>query len=299
MKHLTSIVALTLLLLTSTESMAQKEWNVIYRCAKGDITYTEPQKEKKSTAKTVGSILGSVLEMAAGDATTVDNHPEYANAVRDAIAAAIGDARRIQLIDGKFLPGEIDGDEHVIYYTGSISSISTTQRTHTWEDKDKKTHSEQQYKGNITAQINIKDAHTDAIVKSLSINSSSYTDEWVATADKALGNTINRMKNYITNSMNYAFPLFASIVEAATAKKDKQKEVYIDLGSPDGVWAGMHFVVYEIKTVAGKEARKEIGRLKINEVMGDDISLCKVQKGGKDIKAAIDEGKTLRIQSTD
>ena len=33
--------------------------------------------------------------------------------------------------------------------------------------------------------------------------------------------------------------------------------------------------------------------------MGDEISLCKVQSGGKDIKAAIDAGEKIVIESTD
>ena len=89
------------------------------------------------------------------------------------------------------------------------------------------------------------------------------------------------------------------MLEGARDKKDKQKEVYIDLGSKEGAYEGLHMGVYTVKTIAGKEAKKQIGRLKIMEVLGDDISLCKVQSGGKDIKAALDAGETLVIQTTD
>ena len=61
----------------------------------------------------------------------------------------------------------------------------------------------------------------------------------------------------------------------------------------------MRFTVYVLGNVAGRETKKEIGRLKVNEVLGEDISLCKVQKGGKDIKAALDEGKQVVAISTD
>ena len=91
----------------------------------------------------------------------------------------------------------------------------------------------------------------------------------------------------------------ANIVEGATDKKEKQKEVYIDLGSSEGAVKGLHMGVFVVKTVAGKEARQQVGKLKIEEVEGDEISLCKVQSGGKDIKAAIDEGKQLVVLSID
>ena len=61
----------------------------------------------------------------------------------------------------------------------------------------------------------------------------------------------------------------------------------------------MHLTVYSVKTIAGRYARKELGKLKIKEVMGDDISLCKVTGGGKNIKAALDEGQTVVAITTD
>jgi len=93
--------------------------------------------------------------------------------------------------------------------------------------------------------------------------------------------------------------LEASIIEGAAAMKDKQKEVYIDLGSSEGAYIGLHMGVYTIKTIAGREAKSQIGKLKIEAVMGDNISRCKVQKGGKDIKAALDAGENLKVISID
>ncbi|MBR4643993.1 MAG: hypothetical protein IKO73_02375, partial [Bacteroidaceae bacterium] len=87
--------------------------------------------------------------------------------------------------------------------------------------------------------------------------------------------------------------------EGSTTKKDKQKEVYIDLGSSEGAFTGLHMGVFVLKTVAGKEAKAQIGKLKIEAVEGDEISLCKVQSGGKDIKAAIEAGEKLKVISID
>ena len=57
--------------------------------------------------------------------------------------------------------------------------------------------------------------------------------------------------------------------------------------------------VYVIKNIAGHEASSQIGKIKIEAVEGDDISLCKVISGGKDIKSAIEAGATLRVQTID
>lgn len=119
-------------------------------------------------------------------------------------------------------------------------------------------------------------------------------------------NHITNMKKLLMIALCLVFTLGtwaqeerASVLEGARDKKDKQKEVYIDLGAREGAYKGLHMGVYTVKTVAGKEAKKQIGKLKIEEVQGDDISLCKVQSGGRDIKSALDNGETLVIETTD
>jgi uncharacterized protein YbaA (DUF1428 family) len=59
----------------------------------------------------------------------------------------------------------------------------------------------------------------------------------------------------------------------------------------------MRFAVYSVKTIAGRSAKRELGVIKVVEVMGDDISLCKVKSGGKNIKAALEEGETVVVMS--
>ena len=73
--------------------------------------------------------------------------------------------------------------------------------------------------------------------------------------------------------------------------------MYIDLGSSEGAYKGLHMGVFIVKTIAGREARQQIGKLKVETVLGDDISLCKVQSGGKEIKKAIEAGEQLLVIS--
>ena len=54
-----------------------------------------------------------------------------------------------------------------------------------------------------------------------------------------------------------------------------------------------------MKKIGGREAKSQIGKLKIEAVEGDDISRCKLQSGGKDIKAALETGEILRVISID
>ena len=290
MKH--SLFTLLILFAIVNSANAQIERNYIFRVSRGEVTYTEPQAKKA----TVGNVLGSIITAAAGSNT--EQHPEFADNVRNAIAGAIGNARRLNVVDGQFLPGELAEGEEALTYDGSIGSISCTSQNTTTKDDKGVSHTKIQYRATITVTINLKDVRTDQIVKTISIGSGEYDYSWIETPEKAISNAIDRMRATITHQLNLAWPMYASIVEGNRAKKDKQKEVYIDLGESMGAFKGMTFNVYTVITVAGKEAKKEIGRLKITEVMGDDISLCKVTKGGADIKQNIDVGATLLITST-
>ena len=91
----------------------------------------------------------------------------------------------------------------------------------------------------------------------------------------------------------------SDIIEAGAVKKDKQKQVYIDLGSSEGAYEGLHMGVYQVKTIRGKEARIEVGKLKIDDVEGDEISRCKVQSGAKEIKSLLEAGESLVVISID
>ena len=43
--------------------------------------------------------------------------------------------------------------------------------------------------------------------------------------------------------------------------------------------------------------KDKIGEIRITEIMGPKISLCKVNKGGETILTALNEGKTLKLIS--
>ena len=102
---------------------------------------------------------------------------------------------------------------------------------------------------------------------------------------------MERLSYSIKNWLNKKTPLEAIIIEGSSVKNDKQKEVYIDLGCSEHAVAGIHFGIYVIKNVAGEEA--------MQAVEGENVSRCKVQSGGKEIKAAIDSGTELKVISMD
>ena len=147
--------------------------------------------------------------------------------------------------------------------------------------------------------LTLKDAATGEVLATPSMKGAGSATSSFSTSDQAIRDAIGRLATRITEWLNEFRPLEANIIEGAASKKDKQKEVYIDLGTKEGAYAGMHLGVFVVKTVAGRQAKSQIGKLKIEAVEGEEVSLCKVQSGGKDIKAAIDSGAQLLVVSTD
>lgn len=286
-----------MLVMTALNMSAQSNKNVFFKCATGSLTYTEPSSQPEQKSQKTAKVIGAIIEGMAGQATDRENHPEFADAVRQTIAASVNETRRISVIDGYFTDAELSSGMPALVLDGTISSITTTRRFRTVTDDKGKKHNETEFMAGVIATINLKDVHSGEIIKTININSSTYSASWFATAEKALGYVMNHMRTQITRELDISFPLFANIIEGASEKKDKQKEVYIDLGTASRVDTGLYFAVYVVQTVAGKEAKKEIARLRVTEIMGDDISLCKVTHGGKELKKALDEGKEIRVMS--
>jgi len=282
-------VAILCFLATCVGVLAQTEKNVVYKVSVGDMQYTP--KQKKQTVGTVLETVGKVLL----EGKITEQHDNYAESVRASVVKGVGNVRRFHAVDGHFQNGEVDVSIPALCVDGTITNISTA--TEVRNPADKKSSSYDVYKAILSVTVNVKDAHDNHLVDSHIFNVTEYDCTWVKTTESALNAALALLSERVTKHYNKLFALSASIIEAGDTKKDKQKEVYIDLGASHGAVEGMKLTVYSIKSIAGKEAKKELGSIKISEVMGDDVSLCKVQNGGKNIKAALDEGLMVVVVS--
>ena len=283
------LLIMALCLVFGLETWAQDERNARVVVGMNNLTYTV--KKTKTLEKVLDVLLTGEVSK---------DQSKYQDAVRAAILKGISQSHRMSAIDGQLsaqeaaLPG-------ARYVDATVSTLSTTSKTETeYIDKDKKkTRAKTYYKALIGITMQFKSAKTDEILASPTFNVTETDLSWIETEDGAMLKALDRLSYYVNRYCNRWLPLRANVLEGARDKKDKQKEVYIDLGSAEGAYKGLHMGVYTVKTVAGKEAKKQIGKLKIEEVQGDDISLCKVQSGGRDIKSALDNGDTLVIETTD
>ena len=270
----------------------QEGRNQVYSITLGNVQYTH-HNEKMSTGEAVGKVLTGVLT-----GQTSVQATKYEDDVKNAIVKGLSGAFRFRYNDGLLRIDDVAGNGNLVV-DALITNIQTKSSSRTWKDKNGKTQVTTNYTGVCEAMLTVKDAKTGEVIANPTMGGWGSGNSHFDTADKAIRDAIGSLSNHIASWLNKYRPLQANILEGAAAKKDKQKEVYIDLGSSEGAFAGLHMGVYEVGTIAGHETKSQIGKLKIEAVEGTDISRCKVQSGGKDVKAALDAGKRLLVISTD
>lgn len=282
---------ISLALVSCLSTAAQKERNTVYRVGIGELIYTPPTEGSKTTA-----VLKDVAEVLLSGQTT-KQQPQYAEAVRASLMNGLSKVILFRPSDGFVSQSDLANGIPSFFIDGTIANISIVSKSETTKDSKGNKHTDTSYQSNVSVTVNLKNPADGSVVDSRTFTISDSDLYWMTSGEKAMTNALEHLTSKVADYYNHLFPLHASIIEKGESKKNKQKEVYIDLGEGDGVYKGQQFDVVTVKTIAEKEASTVIGRLKIEEIEGDEISLCKVTKGSDKIKTALDEGQTLLVVS--
>ena len=286
-----TIAAVLCCSLTVSAQDTQTNRNQVYNIMLNNVEYTH-RDEKLSAGEAVGQILSGVLT-----GQTSVQASKYEDDVKNAIIKGLSGAHRFRYNDGLAQLKDVVQEGNIVV-NAVITNIQAESSTSSLKLKDD-VKTSTTYRGIVEAMLTLKDLKTGEVIANPSFGGKGTSFSSYSTSDKAIKEAIAHFATRITAWLNKYSPLQANIIEGTAAKKDKQKEVYIDLGSSEGAYEGLHMGVFQVKKIGGREAKSQIGKLKIEAVEGDDISRCKVQSGGKDIKAAIDEGEKLRVISID
>ena len=154
------------------------------------------------------------------------------------------------------------------------------------------------YSASIAYTLKLVDPKTGKLVGTKSFqHGGAITDVATgSTPDEAIADASAKAVKAVREFIDENFKVQGTILEISEVKKDKAKKVYISLGSDNGVSEGTYFAVFVLRKVAGRDSRKEIGRLAVETVEGGDLSLCDVKKGDKEIKQAMDAGQDIIIE---
>ena len=278
--------------LTAMPASAQDNGlNPVYKVKLGEIKY---QKSEVQSKVTVGKVLGVVADVVEGRVTDINNE-EYIPLATNCVKSGLTHARRLSIVDDDI----VEDAKYLV--TAQLTDIAASRKIKTYDRKDSNgreyTETKTYYGAVATVSITFQNMQTGAITTStLSGRCSEYS--LAKSADEAIRTALKTLAGNIYEYYNEVYPIRANIIERGTEKKDKTKELYIDVGSRF-IGEDVHFDVFVVGQIAGRETRKQIGRVRVRETLGADVSLCKVQKGGREIKAAFDRGDAIVAISTD
>lgn len=142
------------------------------------------------------------------------------------------------------------------------------------------------YKGEVAYTIKVVSTENGTVAFSNNYTASSGSCDTEAEArTKALKDAA------VTCEMIEAvFPLNGTLVDQDyTEKKGKMKTCYVTLGSIHGVVEGVFLDVRKSKNIASRTVYEEVGVLKVEKVLADDLSECSVVSNGKEILEATKE----------
>lgn len=132
-----------------------------------------------------------------------------------------------------------------------------------------------------------------------------YDYVYASSTTDPMDNVVNSISSDITRQLNNRYPSVAPRpaisgrilkAEEVNAKKEKAETVYIDCGTAQELTTSDEFTVYRVVLVNGNSGSTPIGKIKVKEIQGDNLSLCKVSKGDKEIYAALEAGDKLIIK---
>ncbi|MFI3279511.1 MAG: hypothetical protein R3Y55_03180 [Rikenellaceae bacterium] len=118
-----------------------------------------------------------------------------------------------------------------------------------------------------------------------------------STEKKAISGAISAISGKLKRVIDEYFPLRGTIVEANEIKKNKLITCYVDLGSDHGVAKGQQAKVMQAKQIAGRNTLIEIGRLRCDEVIAEDLSICRIVKGQEELLTALNNGVELVVET--
>lgn len=184
---------------------------------------------------------------------------------------------------------------------GHYNSLDCKAKT-----KDGKTH----YETTSDFTLKLQDTETGEIFGTQNFNETSYSgDTAEESITSALKDAIDDMRKFVDN--NFKMEAIIKALDQVHPKKGA-KTVYITVGSNAGVQVGgglldtalnagasgaSIFDVFQEVKIVDQIATKQIGTLKAKEVMGANLTLCTVTKGGVEIQKAFEQNIKLIVVS--
>lgn len=286
---ISKILISTALLLFSFQValFSQEKSNTQFAVSVGEFNYSPVGK-----GGTIESVIGDMGQMVT-TGKPADPCDTCLIAVRSAICKGVSDVRRFDIAE----KGKDSKKTPALSIGGTITNVMWL--TQLFIPTDRGNVSSDMYKVVIGVSLDILDAHTNEVLESRIVNVTDLESPWSNNYEQALKFSLARLSEKITKLLNILYYTSGNVVADKSMQNSASKDIYINLGSNDGVTENMRFVAYTENVGNDGAERKYLGRIKVVEILGANSSLCKVQNGGKEIKSMLESGQKVLVMNED
>ncbi len=155
------------------------------------------------------------------------------------------------------------------------------------------------YDSEVTFTLKFIDVETGSLHASVTVKKHGGGSLFGAgsTPEKAITGAISLIGDAMRRPIDQHFALKGTIAEMKESKKNKMISCYIDLGTGHGITKGQYVRVSKMTEIAGRRSKLEVGRLKVEIDVAEDLSECKVIKGGEELYTAFTAGDELVVET--
>lgn len=235
----------------------------------------------------------------------------YAKMLRDAVIAGIQNTNRLSVVDVEMEPtlqleegrrqderamGDPVARNQVMQMLGATYAL-TGNITRMEGVRMQLNDGSYYYDGQIAFDLKVVNVADGSVKVSKSFSYAGLNAKTGQTPNEAVINTTDYIKMSMQRFVNQNFKIENRILSIEKVNKKGAETVYVDCGTDLGIAKGQLFDVFIEKEISGRKSRQNIGTLKAIEVQGEDLTLCRVTKGGDAIQEANLEMQELIVVS--
>jgi len=155
-------------------------------------------------------------------------------------------------------------------------------------------------KAKVEFNLILTDALTGQQIDKVKLQSISHTSKYynitnTSNPSQAENVVINQgVANATWKYLMEMYPVAVEVLDKGVVKESgKLKSIYIEIGEKQGAQPDWEFFIVKEGDLKERGKQNKIGRIRIDSVEGDEVSLCRVKSGADDIQAALDAGEKL------
>ena len=219
----------------------------------------------------------------------------WVNVLRNNVAKGILQTGRLNIVDIRDMgePADIESDFLKGLYDDNVD-VLVKGHFNSLVCKSQRRDGKLNYESSVDYSLSLVDTYTGKTIATQTFQGSNTSGKTEAESiSKSIESaTVNRMKKFVED--NFKVEALIKELDEVDPKKGA-KSVYVTLGTNDGIQNGQMFDVYQEVEIAGEVGSRLIGTAKAKEVMGANITLCTISKGGLEIKNAFDKNQKLIV----